>query len=437
MQINPKAEENSLNTINNNEVKVPNNEDIAIEEQAPNEIDIHMEETRCNIHVEEDITIKEQPKTPAPPNPIEDQTECIIPDEEDIQIKEQPKTPAPSDLQENLVEDEMKEQTQCKIPVEEDITIKEQPKTPAPSIAQDNPIEDEIRLFLSEESGDSCDVVLEKDPLDLNICNKGPQSDSFPVVVHKIDETNPTTNLNSEADKAKNNNTNQNMLGLLTENKLENLQPIFSLPTQEIITSMFSTFNAIKKKMNSTKEENITKSKTKISCDYCGKNFMFKSRLMQHLATHSSERPFTCSRCPKAFSRKDSLMAHEITHTNVKPYKCDRCVAHFTRRHSLKKHYYVHTNEKSYSCELCLKSFGRRDNYIMHLKSHKGVKPFKCEECPKAFVRSDVLRRHKKTHENDPRNYICAICFKAYSRADSLRTHLKQHVKKMENSNAK
>ncbi|CAL8277174.1 unnamed protein product [Arctogadus glacialis] len=162
------------------------------------------------------------------------------------------------------------------------------------------------------------------------------------------------------------------------------------------------------------------------SCDQCLKCFTKNSHLKSHMRTHSGERPYRCDQCVKCFRSKGNLMSHIRTHSGEKPYRCEQCDMCFSKSSHLTNHMRTHSGEKPYTCDQCLKCFPYKGNLKSHMRTHSGEKPYMCNQCQKRFSESSSLRVHIKTHSGE-KPYRCDQCVKCFSKSSLLKSHMRTH----------
>ncbi|XP_061257666.1 zinc finger protein 764-like isoform X1 [Bos javanicus] len=161
-------------------------------------------------------------------------------------------------------------------------------------------------------------------------------------------------------------------------------------------------------------------------CYVCGKSFAWRSTLVEHLYTHTGEKPFGCPDCGKGFSQASSLSKHRAIHRGERPHRCPDCGRAFTQRSALTTHLRVHTGEKPYRCADCGRCFSQSSALYQHQRVHSGETPFPCPDCGRAFAHASDLRRHVRTHTGE-KPYPCPDCGRCFRQSSEMAAHRRTH----------
>lgn len=103
-----------------------------------------------------------------------------------------------------------------------------------------------------------------------------------------------------------------------------------------------------------TKNTRLKNSKTKAistvkplkySCPQCPKMWRTLGELRNHVATHSTLRPYICEICGQAYKHKSALDIHIGMHNGINPFCCQYCNKTFTQKGALQRHLPIHTGE--------------------------------------------------------------------------------------------
>ncbi|XP_043854148.1 zinc finger protein 768 [Dromiciops gliroides] len=161
-------------------------------------------------------------------------------------------------------------------------------------------------------------------------------------------------------------------------------------------------------------------------CNICGKHFAWRSTLVEHIYTHTGEKPFRCPDCGKGFGQASSLSKHRAIHRGERPHCCPDCGRAFTQRSALTTHLRVHTGEKPYQCADCGRCFSQSSALSQHRRVHTGETPFPCADCGRAFAHASDLRRHQRTHTGE-KPFPCPDCGRCFRQSSEMVAHRRTH----------
>ena len=162
----------------------------------------------------------------------------------------------------------------------------------------------------------------------------------------------------------------------------------------------------------------------KYSCKSCGKSLTQKSALNRHMKTeHNDENEKSLKKIVPTEETAVNEGKKEVTKSKN---SCDSCGKSFQAKGLLQTHIdSVHRGLKPFSCKLCDKKYTQSHSLKSHILSfHEGKKPFKCASCNQAFSQKSSLKTHMKSHDHDNQCYKCKFCDKNFSQANSLQSHI-------------
>ncbi|XP_054284175.1 zinc finger protein 835-like isoform X2 [Macrosteles quadrilineatus] len=159
------------------------------------------------------------------------------------------------------------------------------------------------------------------------------------------------------------------------------------------------------------------------TCDQCGKRYLSRNMLEEHMNVHTGNRPYICSQCGKDFASKYTFKAHEKTHLErPRPFVCNKCNKSFLTQANLQQHERTHSPTRNFVCQICGKGFSTSRNLEVHSVIHTGYKSFICRMCGKAFARKAEIRDHERTHTGE-KPYQCEFCGATFSQRSNLQSH--------------
>ncbi|XP_064093063.1 longitudinals lacking protein, isoforms H/M/V-like isoform X23 [Macrobrachium nipponense] len=79
---------------------------------------------------------------------------------------------------------------------------------------------------------------------------------------------------------------------------------------------------------------------------------------------------YPCPHCPYLAATSTNLVNHIRTHTGEKPFHCNQCAYRSATKENLKKHYRIHTGEKPFACPLCPYRSAQKGSLQSHIWTH-------------------------------------------------------------------
>ncbi|XP_078601646.1 uncharacterized protein LOC144876341 isoform X1 [Branchiostoma floridae x Branchiostoma japonicum] len=137
---------------------------------------------------------------------------------------------------------------------------------------------------------------------------------------------------------------------------------------------------------------------TRHNCDKCSYGTNLMSALKAHMLTHGKEE-FKCRICRHTTDTKLGLKMHvSQQHRYGNLYRCNTCGYLGKTANKLIDHIRTHTKEKPFSCKLCKYACSRQDNLAIHMRVHKKDTVYDCPKCDFLTLSVAEIEAHHKTH---------------------------------------
>ena len=113
-------------------------------------------------------------------------------------------------------------------------------------------------------------------------------------------------------------------------------------------------------------------------CQYCPKQFLRRSVLLMHEASHTGEHKYQCDKCPKKFAYSAQCMPSQYKFLFLNSFLKLWVFVMFVAVHKHKK---SHSNLREHQCSMCDKSFKFPYKLAQHMITHTKSRKHACDEC--------------------------------------------------------
>ncbi|XP_063609185.1 oocyte zinc finger protein XlCOF6-like [Penaeus indicus] len=142
------------------------------------------------------------------------------------------------------------------------------------------------------------------------------------------------------------------------------------------------------------------KTKKRHHCSYCFYNTNVATNFVNHMRTHTGEKPFSCTQCSYSTTTKSNLKKHFFSHTKEKPFACPHCQYRGISKSHLSRHMLTHSGVKIVGLNNDDKRTGGRRT-IGALKGFSNTKTHQCSYCSYTTSVTTNLRNHMRTHTGE------------------------------------
>ena len=174
----------------------------------------------------------------------------------------------------------------------------------------------------------------------------------------------------------------------------------------------------IKELQGDKKDENITPLEAKnresksgsFLCNLCGKSYMQKGSLRDHVKFSHNGEGFMCTICNHLARNKIDLKTHVDGVHGTQKYLCNICGSKFSQKTGLRRHTKAVHDKIKYNCSECTHVGTTLSSLGWHMKQkHTGIL-YSCENCAFKSKTTYALERHQNGHCRSTKDYSCHHC---------------------------
>ncbi|XP_045526855.1 zinc finger protein 136-like [Pieris brassicae] len=186
----------------------------------------------------------------------------------------------------------------------------------------------------------------------------------------------------------------------------------------------------------------LHKGQNRHPCPKCGKVYQWKSNLGRHMRSHKARDSgeLYCVKCDKSFASVATYRQHiRVSRRHVSEseftFTCDECGKKFVSKTRLRDHVdWEHLNKIKFRCQLCNKPFKCHTSLYVHLQNvhrNKERRDNLCHVCGKSYQNAAKLKYHIVAMHTSETPYQCADCDAAFGWYSSLYRHIREVHYKM------